>query len=210
METVIYTVQQGDTLSSIARRFGTTVSIITRYNGIIEPDMIYTGQILRIPVSEIPCRKKSCPAVMEYIVKKGDTLADIAVRFGSGISGIAELNGLEDPDMIMEGQVLKIPAVKDYTIRKGDTLEKISKKTDVSVESIAQENDISDPDVITAGETLKIPDKNDDEPTEYMVRPGDTLWKIAKEYGVTVAYLINMNRLIKPDCLMEGQIIVIK
>ena len=209
METVIYTVQKGDTLSSIAKRFGTTVGIITRYNGIIEPDMIYAGQILRIPVSEIPCRKKSCPPVMEYIVKKGDTLADIAIRFGSGVSGIAELNGLDDPDMIMEGQVLKIPTVKDYTIQRGDTLGRISEKTDVSVERLAEENKISDPDVIIAGETLKIPE-SDDEPTEYMVKSGDTLWKIAREYGVSVAYLINMNRLINPDCLMEGQIIVIK
>ncbi len=226
METIIYTVQKGDTLFDIAHRFGTTVSIITRYNGIIEPDMIYPGQILRIPVSEIPCMKKSCKPVIEYIVKKGDTLADIAIRFGSGISGIAELNGISDPDVIKEGQVLKIPAAKesgkDYTILKGDTLAEIAKKKNVTAEQLADANNIADPDSITAGEKLKIPEKNEaekvipdedessEEPIEYLVKNGDSLWKIAKEYGVSVAYLINMNRLSCPDRLMEGQIILIR
>ncbi|MCL6593100.1 MAG: LysM domain-containing protein [Alicyclobacillus sp.] len=46
---VKYVVQRGDTLGTIAARFGTTVEAIVRVNGIRNPDMIYKGQILRIP-----------------------------------------------------------------------------------------------------------------------------------------------------------------
>ena len=53
MKTIVYTVKRGDTLFEIARRCGTTVNMISRYNGITDPDMIYEGQILRIPVTEL-------------------------------------------------------------------------------------------------------------------------------------------------------------
>ena len=223
METIIYTVKKGDTLYDIAKRCGTTVGMITRYNGIIEPDMIYPGQILRIPVSEIPCMKKNCAPEIEYIVKKGDTLADIAIRFGSGIRAISQLNGITDPDNIEAGRIIKIPVSKEgsYTIQKGDTLSEIARKTDATVAQIAENNEISDPDRITAGELIDIPEKEmaedsqigeDDSESivEYLVKSGDTLWKIAKEYGVSVAYIINLNRLTRPDCLMEGQILRIR
>ena len=55
-----------------------------------------------------------------------------------------------------------------------------------------------------------MPDNNNEGRLEYTVKSGDTLWQIAKKYGVSVAYLINLNRLTEPDCIYPEQIIVIR
>ncbi len=213
METVIYTVKQGDTLYSIAKRFGTTVSMIARYNGIIEPDNIEAGRVLRIPVSEIPamCRERAMP-YREYIVKKGDTLAAIAEKTGVGSQRIAGFNGLNDPDRIAEGQVLRIPfpitdsKEKEYVVQSGDTLTSVAQKTDTTVQQIAQRNEIPDVDMITAGESILVPQQT----LSYQVQTGDTLWQIARRYGVSVPYLVNMNRLCQPDSIQAGQVLIIR
>lgn len=176
METLIYTVRKGDTLFQIAKNFGTTVNMIARYNGIPDPDVISEGQLLRIPVSDIPkCMDKyNRQATTDYIVKAGDSLFTIAQKYNASIEGISELNNLESPDMIKEGQVLKIP-LSCVSLKPAD----------------------------------EMPDNNEGR-LEYTVKSGDTLWQIAKKYGVSVAYLINLNRLTEPDCIYPDQIIVIR
>ena len=219
METVLYTVQSGDTLYKIAQRFDTTVNMIARYNGIVDPDYIEAGRILRIPVSEIPAMQKAkAMPYREYIVKKGDTLAAIAAKSGVGLQRIAAFNGILDPDVIQEGQVLRIPfplpkdGEQETVIQKGDTLDAIAKQSGVTAQQIAQRNNIADADRITAGESILLPaDKNtSQEKLEYVVQEGDTLWRIAQQYGVSVAYLVNRNRLCQPDRLEVGQIILIR
>ena len=164
METVLYTVQSGDTLYKIAQRFDTTVNMIARYNGIVDPDYIEAGRILRIPVSEIPAMQKAkAMPYREYIVKKGDTLAAIASKCGVGLQRIAAFNGILDPDVIQEGQVLRIPfplpkdGEQETVIQKGDTLDAIAKQAGVTAQQIAQRNNIADADRITAGESILLP-----------------------------------------------------
>lgn len=211
METIVYTVKAGDTLYKIAKKFDTTTGMIARYNGLVEPDLIYTGQILRIPVSEIPCKNKPYPPFVIHIVKKGDTLASIALMHNSGIERIAAMNDISDPDRITEGQVLKIPVLCDdeYTVQKGDTLYSIAKKTGMTVDELAEKNNIADPDKITAGQAVTVGEP-DEERLECTVKSGDTLYMIARRYGVSVPYLINLNRLTDLDFLQPGQIIIIR
>lgn len=76
MPSIVYTVREGDTLWNIAKAYGTTVNDIARYNGIVETDVIYPGQRLRIFVPE-----ESTPKW--YVVRPGDTLTKIAEKFGT-------------------------------------------------------------------------------------------------------------------------------
>jgi LysM repeat protein len=101
-----YTVQRGDTMYSIARRYGTTVQAIAQANGIINPAYIYAGQVLCIPTQAPP------PPPLTggyYTVQRGDTLYSIARRFGTTYWAIAVANNLANPNYIYPGQVLAIP-----------------------------------------------------------------------------------------------------
>jgi LysM repeat protein len=101
---VIYVVQSGDTLWSIARRFGTTVEAIAWRNGIINPWYIHVGQRLIITEGVSPP-----PSYTVYIVRWGDTLWSIARRFGTTAWAIALANNLRNPNLIYVGQQLIIP-----------------------------------------------------------------------------------------------------
>lgn len=103
---ILYTVVSGDTLSEIAYRYGTTYQALAKYNGIENPDLIFPGQIIRIP------KASSGDEKTYYTVVKGDTLWGIAERFygdGSKYTKIASANGIGNPDLIYPDQVLYIP-----------------------------------------------------------------------------------------------------
>lgn len=99
-----YTVVAGDTLSGIASRYGTTYQELARINNIANPNLIYTGQVIKIPTSGT----NSTSNVITYTVKKGDTLSGIASRYGTTYQKIAQDNGIANPNLIYAGQTLKI------------------------------------------------------------------------------------------------------
>jgi LysM repeat protein len=102
---VIYIVQWGDTLFSIANRFGTTVEALMAANGLTSP-LIYVGQRLTIPSSTSIVAPEPSTG---YIVQYGDTLYSIARRFGVQVEALMRANGLYNPHFIYVGQKLAIP-----------------------------------------------------------------------------------------------------
>ena len=95
-----YTLQPGDTLWLLSRKYGTTVDAIKQLNG-LTGDMLYVGQVLKIPAPQ------SEPYI-EYTVKSGDTLWLLSRKYQTTVDAIKKLNGLTS-DIIDIGQVLKIP-----------------------------------------------------------------------------------------------------
>ena len=96
-----YTVRSGDTLSSIASKFGTSYQALDSLNGISNPNLIYAGQVLRVNGS-------ASASSVYYTVRAGDNLSAIASRYGTSYQSIAALNGLANPNLIFAGQTLKI------------------------------------------------------------------------------------------------------
>jgi len=99
-----YTVVAGDTLSGIAAAYGTTVAVLVQLNHVSNPDRIYAGQVLQLPVGgALPAQT---PTERYWTVDPGDTLGSIAARVGypGGYPALAARNGISNPDMIFVGQ----------------------------------------------------------------------------------------------------------
>ena len=104
---ITYIVQNGDTLSSIAAKFNTTVQSIVSINNISNPNLIYTGQILKIETS-INTENRGENSSSLYIVQKGDTLINIAKKFGVNYKELVEKNDITNPNLIYVGEVLRV------------------------------------------------------------------------------------------------------
>ena len=144
----IYIAEQGDTLYDIARRFGTDVITLARYNGIADPDHIQVGQIIRIPDEIMPDRVKI------HIIRNGDTLYSLAKKYNTTVGKLASLNGIQDPDVIEAGAVLRLPdgsAAGYHTVMPGDSLWKIAEKHGTTVAALINKNRLCDPSDIRPG-----------------------------------------------------------
>jgi LysM repeat protein len=105
-----YVVQRGDTLYSIARRFGVSVWQLASINNIANVNLIYVGQVLIIPTpTPGPVPTPPAPGPTRYVVQYGDTLYAIARRFGVNVWQLASYNNIANPNYIYVGQVLLIP-----------------------------------------------------------------------------------------------------
>ena len=101
---VDYVVQPGDTLYSIGRKFGVSWVEIAEANGIVNPNLIYAGQVLKIPTSQ-----PETPPAVTHTVKPGETLYRISLQYGVHWLAIAQANHIVPPYVIYPGQVLVIP-----------------------------------------------------------------------------------------------------
>ena len=111
----VYTVRAGDTLGRIANRFGTTYITIAQRNNILNPNLVYVGQQLIIPGTNTAPPPNPTPVPPDgggdttYVVRAGDTLFQIALRFGTTVPAIATFNELTNANLIYVGQLLFIP-----------------------------------------------------------------------------------------------------
>jgi LysM repeat protein len=101
-----YVVQPGDTLLNIARRYNTTVGTLVQLNGIGNPNRIYYGQRILVPV---PTQQPQPTPVATYVVQRGDYLLRIAIRYNVSLNALIEANNLTNINRIYPGQVLTIP-----------------------------------------------------------------------------------------------------
>jgi len=201
--TTVYIVQPGDTLSSIARRFGTTVAAIVEANGIADPDFIWVGQRLIIPLPVTP--PPECQVI--HVVQRGETLTGIALRYGTTISAIVAANGLTNPDFIWVGQRLIMPVCGTPTpttspTPSGPTLTPTTSPTPAT----PTPTPTTSPTPATPTPT---PSPTSPCEVTYIVQPGDTLSSIARRFGTTVAAIVAANGIVNPDFIWVGQRLII-
>lgn len=164
-ETVYYTVKSGDTLSSIASRYGTTVQEIAQLNGIQNVNLIYPGQVLRITTnSNVPGSETNSTNKTYYTIRRGDTLWGISRKYGVTVQNIVSWNNIQNPNLIYPGQRLILYGNYSssnsgnvyYTVQKGDTLWRIARRYRTCPRRIARVNGITNPNLIYPGQVLKI------------------------------------------------------
>ncbi len=98
---ITYVVQPGDTLSEIAERYGTTYQTLAALNNISDPNLIVTGQTIRIP-------EDSGSSARYYTIQAGDTLSEIAEKYGTTVRALMALNGISNPNLIYAGTTIRI------------------------------------------------------------------------------------------------------
>ena len=176
----IYTVKSGDSLYTIAKKYNTTVNAIIDINS-LNSTLLKIGQQLRIPETYTPEDEMILPNFVNYIVKKGDTLYTIARDFNTTISQIMDDNSLINTKLSL-GQNLKIRVPN-------------SDDSKVVVEECF-------------GEDYTPNEESNLNTLEYTVKPGDSLYSIAKKYNSTINEIIALNGL-KNTNLSIGQILLI-
>ena len=146
-----HTVKRGDTLYSIAKTYGMNVDTLKALNG-LTTDNITVGQNLKV------YQKALSAQTITYVVKKGDTLYNIAKIFSTTVAKIKSANGLNSNEISI-GRTLLIPiqtSIGQYTVLKGDTLYSIANKFNTSIELLLALNNLQS-NLIFPNQTLLVP-----------------------------------------------------
>ncbi len=143
---------------------------------------------------------------LEYTVKRGDTLSEIARDHDVSLSDVIELNELSNPDLIRPGQVILIPGVDGsveqlHVVSTGESLNKIASIYGATASAIADANSMANPDLIRPGQEILIPTTRKKSPGSgtpsvsdgessssrsgryHIVQSGETLDSIAGQYS---------------------------
>ncbi len=157
-ETATHRVRRGETLSTIAERYGTSVRSLMRLNNIRNANRIWPGQRLRVDGSA-PVTASASSEPTRYTVRRGDSLWIIARRFGTTVDRIQRDNGLRGTTL-RPGQRLTIrvgSTGRTYVVQRGDTLGRIASRNRVSVRRLAEANGLTLRSTIYPGTRLRIP-----------------------------------------------------
>lgn len=191
-----YVVKKGDSLYSIASRYGTTVSALKSLNN-LSNDNLSVGQLLKLPSSVSDEKPEKEPPKNTYVVQKGDTLYSVSRKYNTTVEQIKKLNNLTSNNLSI-GQVILVPSIDSgtnqitYTVQKGDSLWAIANRYDTTVEQIKVTNNLTSNN-LSIGQILIIPSSSSY--VNYTVQKGDSLYSIASKYNTTVEQIKKLNNL---------------
>jgi murein DD-endopeptidase MepM/ murein hydrolase activator NlpD len=158
----VHLVKPGETLTSIALLYDTTVEALQGVNNISDPSLLYAGQELLIPGGQ-------GEAVLAfYTLRAGDTLAGLAAAFGTTAAEIVETNYLTNPRALVAGQSLAVVSHtgsvepdpisgEAHVVRPGDTPLSLAARYDVSPLALARANELPFPLRLYPGQRLRLP-----------------------------------------------------
>lgn len=181
-----YTVADGDTLWSIAVQFNTSTAALVEANHLEDADRLALGTQLVVPggrasAAPVPSAPAATPApapapapaaapsrstaapsskriMVPYTVQSGETLSQIAKQFDVRSDAIAQASGVDDPNRIVVGTVLKVPLPGyEHVVKAGETLRDIAAQEKVDLGSLVDFNELDDPELIRVGQVVLVP-----------------------------------------------------
>jgi len=220
----IYKVKKGDTLYSIAEKFGVDVQELKSFNN-LNSEKIIEGQELKIPAKGTAKKqKKETQEYGTYVVQTGAKLEHVAKKLGVSQRELEELNPELKGKWLTKGTVVKVPKQEQkkekreesymvYKIKKGDRLEHVAKSLGVSKEELERLNPELKGKWLSAGTEVKVPlkVKKEEEPRvpykTYLVQKGAKLEHVAKNLGVSQRELEELNPELKGKWLTKGTVV---
>jgi len=237
---VTHVVQRGESLSSIANRYGVSLAELARTNGLGTRSWLYAGQSLNIP--QKGGSAATAPAGGAHVVQAGETLASIARRYGTTVAQLVEANGLASSQWIYAGQRLvvsgaqNVPAASQSTspqpasgvhiVKQGETLNSIATRYGVSTSDLARANNVSVRSWVYTGQRLSLPGPSGEASSSapaaqqqpqpasapqaaagnvHVVQRGETLGTIATRYGTNANAIARANNLPNTNFIYAGQ-----
>ncbi|MCT0218688.1 LysM peptidoglycan-binding domain-containing protein [Synechococcus sp. CS-1329] len=180
-----HVVKSGETLSEIGERYGVSVQRLLQLNGLKDPNLVEAGTRLKLPAGAAArtggTRSGPSPQA-SHSVASGETLSEIADRYGLSVQKLMELNGLKDADLLQVGQRLKVGQAKSaskpakpvapakpespsaarakaggvHVVKAGETLSGLSERYDVPVARLVSLNKLESPDNLQVGTRLNL------------------------------------------------------
>ena len=203
--TTVHVVGWGETLWSIAQRYGVSPESVISANDLPDGDHITAGQRLIIPDSSFTQHTASLDLISSatHIVQPGETLFSISQAYGVTVSALSDANGLLNPTQIYAGQELILPGsatgsesgyapaetASTHVVQPGETLFSIARQYDLSPWVIAQVNNISNPSLLYGGQVLTIPSPSALSPTGASPAPARTDREIIVDVSEQRAYV---------------------
>ena len=160
----------------------------------------------------------------EVVVKRGETLSEIADRYGTTVNRLMEMNGLRNANDLWAGSRIKVPGnvysgggSGNYTVKAGETLSEIADRYGTSVNRLVQLNGLRDANDLWAGSRIQVPGANarprvavNKNAKTHQVQPGESLSSIADRYGVSMQRLIAINGISNPNQVMAGSTLTLR
>ena len=221
-------VKPGETLSEIAERYGTTVQRLMQLNNLRSPQDLWAGSRIQVPGAA--SRSGGGSGSGNYTVKPGETLSEIAARYGTTVQRLMQLNNLRSPQDLWAGSRIQVPGAggssgnttartttvkANYTVKPGETLSELAERYGTSVQRLMELNNLRSTQDLWAGSRIQVPvtrtaaaapkpavNKN---ATQHKVQSGETLSVIAQRYGVSTQHLIAINNISDPNQVEVGQ-----
>ena len=219
-------VKPGETLSEIAERYGTSVQRLMQLNGLRSPQDLWAGSRIQVPGAG-----GSNAGSGNYTVKPGETLSEIAERYGTSVQRLMQLNGLRSAQDLWAGSRIQVPGAgsartstgartttvnANYTVKQGETLSELAERYGTSVQRLMELNNLRSAQDLWAGSRIQVPvtrtaaapkpkpavNKN---ATQHKVQSGETLSVIAQRYCVSMQNLIAINNISNPNQVEVGQ-----
>lgn len=170
-----------------------------------------------------PYFRQCPPKTLRYAIKPGDYLYKLALQFNTTVASIIAANPGINPINLIIGQQVCIPEQKNYpsctqgfyhVINSGETIYSIARSNDILLADLLNANPGIDPNRLLAGQVLCIPRTTPISVcpgglSTVIVRPGDTLYRIAVRFNTTVEEMLLVNPNINPNLLLVGQLICI-
>lgn len=161
-----YTVKKGDTLSEIAADFNVSVKNLASWNNIANVNAIDAGQKLKLSAAKkATTTKPTAISTKKIIIKKGDTLSEMALKYNTTVTNLKTLNGYKS-DTIFAGKTMVVPvtsnsstasAKKYYTVKSGDNATKIAKNKGITLAKLKELNPSKKNwDLVLPGDELRI------------------------------------------------------
>ena len=137
-----YVVKSGDTLYSVAKKYGISVTELKEIND-LSNNTLSIGQKLLVPATTIIIDETTPGEYITYTVKSGDNLYSIANRYGVSVKEIMNLNNLTS-NLLNVGQTLRIPTSETnaYIVKSGDNLYSIARRYNTTVDEIKRKNNL--------------------------------------------------------------------